>query len=92
MSSSYLPATTDSIAQALEASNRSDSISILYRVLDDPSSSPDALRIKEQAITNLSDYLREENRAQDLCNLLTVETLLFTDSQGKNCQNCQGNY
>ncbi|KAI9178202.1 hypothetical protein LWI28_023800 [Acer negundo] len=71
MSSSYLPATTDSIAQALEASNRSDSISILYRVLDDPSSSPDALRIKEQAITNLSDYLREENRAQDLCNLLT---------------------
>ncbi|KAK3184941.1 hypothetical protein Dsin_032227 [Dipteronia sinensis] len=71
MSSSYLPATTDSIAQALEASNRSDSISILYRVLDDPSSSPDTLRIKEQAITNLSDYLREENRAQDLCNLLT---------------------
>ncbi|TXG53862.1 hypothetical protein EZV62_019118 [Acer yangbiense] len=71
MSSSYLPATTDSIAQALEASNQSDSISILYRVLDDPSSSPDTLRIKEQAITNLSDCLREENRAQDLCNLLT---------------------
>ncbi|KAL5787600.1 hypothetical protein ACOSP7_004549 [Xanthoceras sorbifolium] len=69
--SSYFPATTDSIAQALEAANRSDTISILYRVLDDPSSSPDALRIKEQAIANLSDYLREENRAQDLCNLLT---------------------
>ncbi|KAJ0030632.1 hypothetical protein Pint_14005 [Pistacia integerrima] len=71
MSSSYLPATTDSIVQALEAKNPSEAISILYRVLDDPSSSSEALRIKEQAITNLSDFLREQNRAEELCNLLT---------------------
>ncbi|ESR66481.1 PCI domain-containing protein [Citrus sinensis] len=71
MSSSYLPATTDSIAQAKEASNPSDAISMLYRVLDDPSSSSEALRVKELAITELSDLLRQENRAQDLCNLLT---------------------
>lgn len=71
MSSSYLPATTDSIAQALEAENPSEAISILYRVLDSPSSSSEALRIKEQAITNLSDLLRDQNRAEELCNLLT---------------------
>ncbi|GLU01122.1 hypothetical protein SLE2022_184470 [Rubroshorea leprosula] len=71
MSASYLPATTDSIAQALEAKNPNEAISILYRVLDNPSSSPEALRIKEQAITNLSDLLRQENRAEDLRTLLT---------------------
>lgn len=71
MTSSHIPATTESIAQALEAANPSEAISILYRVLDDPSSSSESLRIKEQAITHLSDRLREENRAQDLCNLLT---------------------
>ncbi|KAE8673277.1 26S proteasome non-ATPase regulatory subunit 11-like protein [Hibiscus syriacus] len=72
MSSSYLPATTDSIAQAL-----SEAISILYRVLENPSSSPDALRIKEQAITNLSDLLRQENRAEELRSLLTQLRPLF---------------
>ncbi|KAL4317902.1 hypothetical protein GQ457_18G024870 [Hibiscus cannabinus] len=71
MSSSHLPATTDSIAQALEAKTPSEAISILYRVLENPSSSPDALRIKEQAITNLSDLLRQENRAEELRSLLT---------------------
>ncbi|GLT85120.1 hypothetical protein SLE2022_033200 [Rubroshorea leprosula] len=71
MSSSYLPATTDSIAEALEAKNPNEAISILYRVLDNPSSSPEALRIKEQAITNLSDLLRQENKAEDLRTLLT---------------------
>lgn len=70
-SSSCLPATTDSIAQALEAKTPSESISILYRVLENPSSSSEALRIKEQAISNLSDLLRQENRAEDLRNLLT---------------------
>ncbi|GAU10316.1 hypothetical protein TSUD_424050, partial [Trifolium subterraneum] len=40
--SSFLPATTESIAQALEAKDPSESISILYRVLGDPSSSPEA--------------------------------------------------
>ncbi|KAI6686396.1 hypothetical protein NL676_032309 [Syzygium grande] len=71
MSTSYLPATTESVAQALEAKTPSESISILYRILENPSSSPEALRIKEQAITNLSDLLRQENRAEDLRSLLT---------------------
>ncbi|XP_074280019.1 26S proteasome non-ATPase regulatory subunit 11 homolog [Silene latifolia] len=68
---STYPATTESIAQALEAGTLAESISILYKVLEDPSSSPEALRTKEQAITNLTDLLRQENRAQDLCSLLT---------------------
>ncbi|XP_074320351.1 26S proteasome non-ATPase regulatory subunit 11 homolog [Silene latifolia] len=68
---SNYPATTESIAQALEAKTSAESISILYKVLEDPSSSAEAMRIKEQAITNLTDLLRKENRAQDLCNLLT---------------------
>ncbi|XP_009587195.1 26S proteasome non-ATPase regulatory subunit 11 homolog [Nicotiana tabacum] len=71
MSSSYLPATTDSLAQASEATSPSDAISILYRILDNPSSASEALRIKEQAISNLSDLLRQENRAEELKNLLT---------------------
>ncbi|KAK8360782.1 hypothetical protein V6Z11_A04G190500 [Gossypium hirsutum] len=71
MSSSYLPATTDSIAQALEAETPSEAISILYRVLENPSSAPDALRIKEQAITNLSDLLSQENQAEELRSFLT---------------------
>ncbi|MQL41383.1 hypothetical protein EI012_26095, partial [Escherichia coli] len=69
--SSFLPATTESIALALEAKDPSEAISILYRVLDDPSSSPESVRMKEQAITNLTDFLRQENRAKDLCSLLT---------------------
>ncbi|URE40531.1 hypothetical protein MUK42_34257 [Musa troglodytarum] len=58
--SSYLPATTDSIAQALEAKDASESISMLYRVLENPSASPEALRIKEQAISNLTELLTGE--------------------------------
>ncbi|KAL3501458.1 hypothetical protein ACH5RR_035907 [Cinchona calisaya] len=71
MSTSSLPATTDSLAQASEARSPSEAISILYQILENPSSSPDALRIKEQAISNLSDLLRQENRAEELKNLLT---------------------
>lgn len=71
MSTSYLPANTDSLAQASEAKNPSEAIAILYRVLADPSSSSEAIRIKEQAIANLSDLLRQENRAEELTNLLT---------------------
>ncbi|KAJ7958619.1 26S proteasome non-ATPase regulatory subunit 11-like [Quillaja saponaria] len=78
MSSSYLPANTDSIAQALEAKDPSEAISILYCVLNNPSSSSEALRIKEQAITNLSDLLRQENRAEDLCSLLTLLRPFFS--------------
>ncbi|KAL9682712.1 hypothetical protein QQ045_014518 [Rhodiola kirilowii] len=71
MSSSYLPATAESIAQALEAKDPSEAISILYRVLENPSTSPESLRVKEQAITNLSDLLRQEHRGEELRNLLT---------------------
>jgi len=59
MSASYLSATTDSIAQALEAKNPSEAILIFYRILENPSSSPSSLRIKEQAIMNLSDLLTQ---------------------------------
>uniref|UniRef100_A0A2K1ZEC3 PCI domain-containing protein n=1 Tax=Populus trichocarpa TaxID=3694 RepID=A0A2K1ZEC3_POPTR len=38
MSASYLPATTDSTAQALEAKNPSEAILIFYRILENPSS------------------------------------------------------
>jgi hypothetical protein len=40
MSASYLHATTDSTAQALEAKNPSEAILIFYRILENPSSSP----------------------------------------------------
>lgn len=71
MSSSHLPATNESLIQASEAKTPAEAITILYSVLENPSSSSDALRIKEQAITNLSDLLRQEARAEDLQNLLT---------------------
>ncbi|KAL0407170.1 UNVERIFIED_CONTAM: 26S proteasome non-ATPase regulatory subunit [Sesamum latifolium] len=71
MSTSHLPATTDSLFQAAEAKTPSEAISILYQVLENPSSSSEALRIKEQAITNLTDLLRQEGRAAELQNLLT---------------------
>ncbi|GFZ05443.1 non-ATPase subunit 9 [Actinidia rufa] len=71
MSSSYLHATTESHTQAEEAKKPSEAISILYCILENPLSSSEALRIKEKAISNLSDLLREENRAEELRNLLT---------------------
>ncbi|KAG1358802.1 26S proteasome non-ATPase regulatory subunit 11 [Cocos nucifera] len=71
MQASYLPATTDSIAQALEAKDPSLSISILYHVLENPSSSPESLRIKEQAISNLTELLMQERKAEELRSLLT---------------------
>lgn len=57
MSSSYLPATTDSIAHALEAIwSHFYSLSHSWN----PSSSSEALRIKEQAITNLRIFLAKK--------------------------------
>lgn len=55
---SFLPATTESLIQATEAKAAPEAIAILYRVLDDPSSTSEALRIKEQAVSSLSDLLR----------------------------------
>ncbi|XP_074569795.1 26S proteasome non-ATPase regulatory subunit 11 homolog [Curcuma longa] len=71
MQAAYQPATTASIAQALQAKDHAESISILYGVLADPSSSSEALRIKEQAISNLTDLLTQEKKAEDLRSLLT---------------------
>lgn len=71
MQAAYLPATTDSIAQALEVKDHAESIAILYGVLADPSSSSEALRIKEQAISNITDLLAQEKKAEDLRSLLT---------------------
>ncbi|KAF3786307.1 26S proteasome non-ATPase regulatory subunit 11-like protein [Nymphaea thermarum] len=68
---SYLPATTDSIAEALEMKEPSEAITILYRIIANPSCSPEALRVKEQAITNLSDLLQQEKKAEELRSLLT---------------------
>ena len=67
MSSSYLPATTDSIAHALEAIwSHFYSLSHSWS----PSSSSEALRIKEEAITNLTDLLSQENQAEDQAHLI----------------------
>lgn len=71
MQAAYLPATTDSIAQALEVKDHAESIAILYGVLANPSSSSEALRIKEQAISNITDLLAQEKKAEDLRSLLT---------------------
>ncbi|XP_020579196.1 26S proteasome non-ATPase regulatory subunit 11 homolog [Phalaenopsis equestris] len=71
MQSSYLPANSDSLAQALEAVNPNESISLLYQILEDPSSSSEALRIKEQTISKLSDLLTQEKKAEELRSLLT---------------------
>lgn len=71
MSMSYLPATFDSIEQALTTDNLSESISMFYRILEDPSSSPDTLSNKEQVISMLLSYLLPENRVEDLRNLVT---------------------
>ncbi|XP_078441941.1 non-ATPase subunit 9 [Wolffia australiana] len=69
--SSSLPATTESMAEALEAKDPSTAISMLHQILNNPSSSPESLRIKEQAISHLSDLLTQEAHAEDLRLLLT---------------------
>lgn len=71
--SAPLPATTDSLALAQEAQYASplQSISILRQIIRNPSSSADALRIKEQAISNLSELLAQEKKGEELRSLLT---------------------
>ncbi|KAL3587261.1 hypothetical protein D5086_014128 [Populus alba] len=71
MTGSYLPATTDSITLASKAEDPFEAISILHKILENPSSSPDAIRIKEQAITILSDLFTQHNMAEDLHALLS---------------------
>uniref|UniRef100_A0A803L5R6 26S proteasome regulatory subunit Rpn6 N-terminal domain-containing protein n=1 Tax=Chenopodium quinoa TaxID=63459 RepID=A0A803L5R6_CHEQI len=71
----HLPAIANSLALALKAKSVEESISILQRVLGDLSSSPDNLSIKEQAITKLTEFLTQENKAE---NLLTQLRPYFT--------------
>ncbi|GKV27711.1 hypothetical protein SLEP1_g36848 [Rubroshorea leprosula] len=83
MSSSYLPTTNpNSIAEALEAKNPNEAIFILYRVLDNPSSSLEALRIKEQAITNLSDLLSKRTKLRIFAHCLFMPSRLARHSPG----------
>ncbi|KAG6394590.1 hypothetical protein SASPL_145179 [Salvia splendens] len=70
MSSQHVPATEDSISAAKEKT-AAEAIPLLYGILEDPSSSSEALKIKELAITDLSDRLREVGRAEELQSLLT---------------------
>ncbi|GJX56954.1 26S proteasome non-ATPase regulatory subunit 11 [Tanacetum coccineum] len=78
MSTSSLPATTESLDLASEAKSRPEAITILYRVLDNPAASSEALRVKEQAISKLSELLREESRGEDLRALLTTLRPFFS--------------
>ncbi|KAL8256121.1 hypothetical protein R6Q59_031188 [Mikania micrantha] len=78
MASSHLPGTSESLDLASEAKSPSEAITILYQVLNNPASSSEALRVKEQAITKLSELLMEENRGEDLCNLLTTLRPFFS--------------
>ncbi|KAF9681404.1 hypothetical protein SADUNF_Sadunf06G0222400 [Salix dunnii] len=72
MTASYLPATQDSIALASKAEDPFEAISILHKILENPSSSPDALRVKEHAIPFLSDlFTQHYNMAEDLHALLS---------------------
>ncbi|XP_027166798.1 26S proteasome non-ATPase regulatory subunit 11 homolog [Coffea eugenioides] len=64
-------ATTTLLTQASEATSPSEPISIYYHILANLSSSPEALTIKKQPISNLTDLLRQENKAKKLNNLLT---------------------
>ncbi|QCE00186.1 26S proteasome non-ATPase regulatory subunit 11 homolog [Vigna unguiculata] len=59
------------IILAQQTKDPSEKISILYEVLDDPSSGCWALRAKEQAIIHLAEQFMEDNWAVDLYSLLT---------------------
>ena len=79
MSSKY-PATTDSLLRAQELQHMApqESIAILREVIHDSSSTSEALRIKEQAIFNLSDLLSKEKMGQELRSLLTELRVFFS--------------
>eukprot|EP00249_Psilotum_nudum_P007981 c20955_g1_i1 orf=217-1512(+) len=70
---SSLPATTESLSQALEvqSTNPAEAISILHQIIQNSSATSEALRVKEQAISVLSDVLSQEKKAEELRSLLT---------------------
>jgi 26S proteasome regulatory subunit N6 len=73
LSSSVEYPTNEALAMALENkdSNPTEAIALLREILDHPSSTSEVLRIKEQAITALSDILSREKKAEELRSLLT---------------------
>jgi 26S proteasome regulatory subunit N6 len=54
-----IPATTEYLSRALDIKDTdpAEAISILRQIIENPSSSSEAIRIKEQAISNFSDFL-----------------------------------
>ncbi|KAJ6745211.1 26S PROTEASOME NON-ATPASE REGULATORY SUBUNIT 11-LIKE PROTEIN [Salix koriyanagi] len=64
MTASYLPATQDSIALASKAEDPFEAISILHKIPETPSSSPDALRV-------LRDYKDQLEKDPTVCNHLS---------------------
>ncbi len=73
LSSSVEYPTHEALAMALENkdSNPTEAIALLREILDHSSSTSEVLRIKEQAISALSDILSHEKKAEELRSLLT---------------------
>ncbi|KAL3679335.1 hypothetical protein R1sor_022291 [Riccia sorocarpa] len=66
-------ATSDELARATEIQDTDpdEAISILRAILHDPTSTAEALRVKEQAIAALSDLLSQQKKGEELRGLLT---------------------
>ncbi|KAH7290888.1 hypothetical protein KP509_30G068200 [Ceratopteris richardii] len=79
MNTTFL-ANVDSLARAQDVQHSSvrEAICILRQIIQDPSSSVEALRIKEQAIFNLSDLLSHEKLGEELRSLLTELRQFFS--------------
>jgi len=69
-----IPTTTEYLSRALDIKDTdpAEAISILRQIIENPSSSSEAIRIKEQAISNFSDFLTQEKRGEELRSLLTL--------------------
>eukprot|EP00252_Welwitschia_mirabilis_P017755 TRINITY_DN3938_c0_g1_i1.p1 TRINITY_DN3938_c0_g1~~TRINITY_DN3938_c0_g1_i1.p1 ORF type:complete len:426 (-),score=97.58 TRINITY_DN3938_c0_g1_i1:190-1467(-) len=72
--------TTEALDSALEIKHKdpAQAMSILRQMIEHPSSSSEALRIKEQAISNLTDLLTQEKKGEELRSLLTVLRPFFS--------------
>ncbi|KAG0617653.1 hypothetical protein M758_4G005200 [Ceratodon purpureus] len=70
---SGLSPSSETLAHALDVkdSDPARAIALLREILYHPTSTVEALRVKEQAITALSDLLSQEKKAEDLRGLLT---------------------
>ncbi|KAG6549751.1 hypothetical protein Mapa_008731 [Marchantia paleacea] len=66
-------ATSEVLAQAIEIQEAKpdEAITVLRGILHDPTSTAEALRVKEQCIAALSDLLSQQKRGEELRGLLT---------------------